>query len=231
MVLLSHGLHIKTNTLISIQKCSRGKQQALVCPGCRVPLIAKKGDTRADHFAHITRDECSWSPESLTHLLGKAFIVQAQAVFLPSYEVAPVSHYFDALEKMSCRWEWYQYIENSFFRPEYGLYEFDAIEVETRVGSIIPDIIGWTLNQKLFIELHVTHGIDPEKLAKIQALNVSTIEINLAGCRDSAEIETRIKTGTHTRWVFHRKAYHALHVVCDHFHLDPVSCMTDDGSN
>jgi hypothetical protein len=57
---------------------------------------------------------------------------------------------------------------------------FDAVVLEQSFNDIRPDVVGMAGDNKLFIEIAVTHFVDREKLNKVRSRKVSTIEIDMA---------------------------------------------------
>lgn len=51
------------------------------CPGCRAPVILKKGEINRPHFAHVSGSDCPYQsePETVAHLNGKITLAQALA--------------------------------------------------------------------------------------------------------------------------------------------------------
>lgn len=56
----------------------------------------------------------------------------------------------------------------------------DRVELEQRFNNIVPDVVVYTGVKRLFIEVFVTHCVDEEKLDKLRATDISTIEIDLS---------------------------------------------------
>lgn len=66
---------------LHISEVSSGLDCRCQCPGCGVPLVAKRGDIRKHHFAHAKPSPCLAS-ETLLHLMGKEFLAQTIRRFL-----------------------------------------------------------------------------------------------------------------------------------------------------
>ena len=64
--------------------------------------------------------------------------------------------------------------------PGRGKVDVDEVIVETKLGSIIPDILVICDGKKYIIEVLVTHQVDDEKKEKIKVLDISAIEVNLS---------------------------------------------------
>ena len=66
---------------------SRGKKCNCICPLCRRQLVAKMGNVKIHHFAHLADEECGCSAEkaneSALHKLAKEIFESARYVILP----------------------------------------------------------------------------------------------------------------------------------------------------
>ncbi|HGC5941766.1 TPA: hypothetical protein ACIZCU_002618, partial [Legionella pneumophila] len=54
---------------------------------------------------------------------------------------------------------------------------FDSVEEEQKINEIQADILAIARKQKLIIEILYRHKVDDQKIEKIQAANISAIEI------------------------------------------------------
>ena len=59
-------------------------------------------------------------------------------------------------------------------------YKIDQVVLERKIGSIIPDILITCDGKQFMVEIYVTHALDDKKKQKIEAMNISTIEIDLS---------------------------------------------------
>ena len=86
-----------------------------------------------------------------------------------------------------------------------GLYRFDAATLEHRLGAIIPDVIVHRADRTLLVEFRVTHPCDFAKIAKIVALGVAAVEIDLSGLAQGASrqaLEEAILSRAPRRWLY-----------------------------
>lgn len=160
MVELLYALN-ENGQMVHISEVLNGISCRCHCPCCSAPLVAKNnGETMAPHFAHASGRVCSGAHESELHLLAKEIISEKKAVMLPRY--------------------------GNIYQG--GVVRFDDIEVEQRndISSLQPDLCGVVHNKKtgadsrLWIEIMVTHAINPEKRNLIIRNNIACIEINLS---------------------------------------------------
>lgn len=165
---LPYGLRKEGNkeTLIHISEINpleSGLKCNCVCPSCGERLQAKLPKTKEDftpRFAHHNSDTCAYATETAIHMKAKEIIENAKHIMLPRV----VADYKGLFKEVSSE----------------RVVEFDRIVLEKRVEDIIPDILAYKDEHALMIEITITHGIDDEKLKKIERIGISTIEIVLS---------------------------------------------------
>lgn len=152
---------------IHINEVPSGLDCHCLCPACNRPLVARKGKVLSHHFAHQKGQfdrECAHAGETILHRWAKEVLSKHLMIGFPAIigedEFGPL-----------------------VVHPK-RLIRFERVELEKRVGSVIPDVIGHIGGRQLFIEIKVTHGCSPEKLQKLSVLDVGVIEVDLSGYRD-----------------------------------------------
>ncbi|MEO9231566.1 MAG: hypothetical protein ABI216_21810 [Devosia sp.] len=191
----------------------------------------------ADFRLHLPSDtdavtQQRWRRETLLHREVKAILEQASSIATPSLEVEVIR---DPPDEFGGDWE-EDTIRKVWMTGSRQL-PLDGVRLERRLGNIVPDVIGtlgwrqtythggtmtmvsgdfeedvedtyseaWPLT--LLVEVTVTHGIDEEKLRRIQEIDLPTLEINIGslggqvtldGLRNLVVTETIGK-----RWVHH----------------------------
>lgn len=177
---------------MSIHEVARGLACKCTCPACEAKLVAKKGPKQAHHFAHHKDANCAHALESSIHLAVKTIIEREMAMQVPAcvvmrkpddspppmyrYDLPTVPPYYYA-EKL--REEWAVREVAGVAGTSAKLQRFDAVLVERQQGDIRPDLIAIQGDRKLYVEVAVTHFVDDDKLAKIRARGVATIEIRV----------------------------------------------------
>jgi hypothetical protein len=124
------------------------------------------------HFGHHNSGNersCRTGPETALHKFAKEVLALRLHLFLPTLD----------LTKGEDRWVGF----------EGRKYNFDSALLENRLGSIVPDVIVRKGDRDLLVEFAVTHECGPEKIAQIEEMNLSAIEIDLSGI--SHEIDSR----------------------------------------
>jgi len=171
-----------------------------ICPECGSKLIAANRNSserkRAKYFRHITKSNCS--QETLIHLWAKQIIMDEQHVLLPSHEL-----------EASARIRRVEHIERKVI-PE-NLVKLTKVEMELRVlkdGEYrIPDILAFDVKgSEIYIEIHVTNPVTPEKKLFIEKTNVDCIEISLLpiteellACAD--KFKAYVTSGADRHWI------------------------------
>ena len=101
---------------VNITEVKSGLQSDAFCVVCNSTLIAKKGEINAHHFAHTNGTECKYWRETFIHLAVKKYLSETKCIRLPNY-----------------------FIEDKVIQSKVDFYFTECI-VETRLGSIVPDI-------------------------------------------------------------------------------------------
>jgi hypothetical protein len=172
-----------------ISEVANGIRCGCRCPdkNCKEALIARTKH-RTPHFAHTANTACnSGGRETVIHLLAKKAIADHKKLYLCEQRAS-----FELLEKQ--------------VRPE-GVVEFDSVVLEDRaIDDITPDVVASKNGHALLVEIAVTHTCDAEKIAKIRANGVATIEIDLSGLSrgaDRAAIARAVIHDAPRNWIFH----------------------------
>lgn len=153
---------LRDGQLLHVDEVERGLECGCVCAGCKGPLVARQGAQNIHHFAHASGAGCEGAYETALHLAAKAILEEEMHIVLP-----PVT---TKLENNRAPVE---------FAPEKD-HLIDSVVLEKKLGTTIPDVIAVISGHKLAIEIKVTHGVDDEKLTRIEREGVSTIEIDLS---------------------------------------------------
>lgn len=174
-----------------------GLKCGCTCPGCGAPLVAKHSPSGrvVSHFAHQPGADCATGFETAVHLAAKQLIADRSQVFLPVVR-AQVSAVGPSGRT---------YSGNRLLSPA-GLIALSRVRVEAAVGSIRPDLLVTNKSQDILVEIAVTHFVDDEKLARIKALELPALEIDLSELREVnfATLENALFTASQRSiWVWH----------------------------
>jgi hypothetical protein len=173
--------------LVSVDEVERGAACGCICPQCRAPVIARRGDILAHHFAHAAPTDCSKPLETILHRLGKQMIADAGWIVVPGYiqDGSPI------IREMSVT--------------------ATLIETEKAVGPVRPDLLFHRGAHTLAIEIRVTHSPDDDKIAALRALVLPTLEIDLSKVdRDAIDRMTPeyVLREAPRSWLYHPKIDH-----------------------
>ncbi|MCW2283986.1 multidrug efflux pump subunit AcrA (membrane-fusion protein) [Rhodoblastus acidophilus] len=161
--------------LVSIAEVESGATCGCYCPdpACARPLWAKKGDELIHHFAHapLSADEkrrgvipvCTNGGKTGLHIFAQELLDREKRLVIPPFGVRIGDREKQRTPKID--------------------YVFDRAVLEKMDGETIPDVILYSGDQRLHVEILVTHKCDDVKIAKLKKINISAIEINLSGLR------------------------------------------------
>ena len=97
------------------------------------------------------REDCGKGLETALHMMAKEILEERREIALPELAIPP------------------------------KLYTIEKVDLERRLGDVIPDVTVYIEGQPILIEIIVTHGIDQKKSKAIRELNISTLVIDLSG--------------------------------------------------
>lgn len=178
---LKYGL--LDNKLIHIEDAKKGLACNCLCPHCRGQLIAKKGQKRTKHFAHYRLADCNHGTETALHMMAKDIIAQSKSVFVPYF---PKSEY-------------------DFSRNGKVITFENAVTERQFSNSLRGDIVLYSGERFLNVEIKVTHGVDVNKAISVFNLGIPTIEIDLSDIKTNftANIVTEyILSGEQTQLIY-----------------------------
>lgn len=151
-----------------IDEVKRGLACECRCPVCDGPVMAKQGDVKGWHFAHVSGTECQHAGETALHLAAKQLLINEKGLMVPQTIVTTSHQLPDGREGSA-----------TVTRPEMWL---DLLDVKDEVsfGDVKPDIVGYLSDAIMFIEIAVSHFIDEQKAQKLGRAGVATLEIDLS---------------------------------------------------
>jgi len=151
MLLIPFALDEK-NRLYSPQDAQKGK--SYFCPSCRKPVLLRRGDIKAAHFAHKADAACS--QETVVHETAKLLIQKTIRDWKSGYSGAPIVR----RECSVC-----------FSTADQPLPEKveDAVLEHRLPNGLIADVALVTDNTvQAVIEIRVTHAVDADKASRLQ---------------------------------------------------------------
>ncbi len=177
-------------SLVHISKVESGLACACRCPACDAPLIARKGKIVTAHFAHASDGEgCGTGAETNAHIWAKEVLEREKFILLPDV-VAAASGLVDTVHRAR-------------------LFRFAKAKLEHHLGNIVPDVLLETESgQQLLVEVRVTHACGEDKIAKIAAREIATVEVDLSALRtsnDREKVESALLRNADRIWLYNRK--------------------------
>ena len=152
--------------VLNLASSNRKRYGQLICPGCKRELLPVLGERRERHFRHKLEATSACTSESYLHALAKQMVVRAFAnaltegkPFLLKRRVKQYCNKWKTVFGFKCRSE---DISRDIDLTQY----FDQIKEESRVDGFVADVLltSSKTDEKLLIEINVTHACEPEKL-------------------------------------------------------------------
>ncbi|WOG29910.1 hypothetical protein [Endozoicomonas sp. 8E] len=164
--------------LLHISEVKSGLDCDCICPGCKTPLIARKGEVRTHHFAHHQGQESESCIETTLHRFAKQVIASHKKVRIPEDHISASS--VDKAGKIHTARE----------RVTSEMIDFEEVGLEVLKPGYRSDATGYPYEQQdLDIEIRVTHEVDNIKKQKVQEANTCMMEIDLSGLDRDASPE------------------------------------------
>lgn len=190
---------IRNGTFVHISEVDRGLDCDSVCPECGMPLVAKKGFIRTHHFAHASTSHppgCGGEIESAIHQYAKKIIAEAGYLEVPAFEVTLPPPDLDMKAEIPAH-------RKSFIRVE--------VEESMVFGRRRVDVVGYTPEGRLLIEICVTNRVRGTKLREVKAASEAMLEIKVSEdalfSKASEGIgslqHTILDSVDHKTWLFH----------------------------
>lgn len=178
-----HYAHNADGQTVSIQSLTfADRHQPFTCPGCDAALLPRMGQRVAWHFAHWPGAVCS--PETYLHKVGKETFLKVYLDRLASGQPFWIEFYRRACGRCG---------ERALTQLDLTTV-YPAIGMERPLAGFIPDLVLGTDEElkadlsSVFVEIRVTHGCSPEKLAsgrriiEIALRDEQDLKPILAGC-------------------------------------------------
>jgi hypothetical protein len=163
------------------------RQGPFHCLDCGEVLTLRQPVNKRRHFAHRPDSLCTG--ETALHLYAKELLAAARTLSLPAL----------VLEE--------ERVRQTVFAA--GIYDFDAVLREHKIGSFQPDALVRYQGFELAVEFLVHHAVDGEKRAKVRDRDISMVEIDLSGLKagqmDGDALDAAILHAAPRQWIHHRK--------------------------
>lgn len=158
----------KVGQIRHVDEVKRGLACECRCPACNQTVMAKQGDIKGWHFAHVSGVDCKSAGETAIHQAAKQLILEEKGILVPVINISADYQLPDGRRGNA-----------TVSRPEMWL-DFTHVEAEVRIGDIQPDIVGYLDEKMFFIEIAVWHFVDRDKQGKLLNAGIPTLEIDLS---------------------------------------------------
>lgn len=187
---------LKNGELVHIGDVERGLSCGCVCPCCRKRVVAKKGNRRILHFAHLPGSDCAGEAETVLHMLAKKIIAQLPWILIPEYKYV-----------RSKKIGFGQAVYHEEILAKGGKVRIDSALIETHRSSYRPDIEVLSGGNTLIFEVAVTHRVGTKKKRAIRKDKIPTIELRLEkhhALLDWMKLKALIQSSIETKhWIYH----------------------------
>lgn len=141
-----------------------------VCPGCGAALVAVNGPDRqvVEHFRHKAAVECVGALETALHRAAKQVLLDELRTALPAVK-----------ETLSVTTSDGAVLTEAVSLPSVVVVASSGRE-EVGLEGCRPDVVFEVDGHQLNIEVRVTHAVDAEKQARVEASGIATLEIDLS---------------------------------------------------
>ena len=182
--------------IVSIREVANGKACDCSCPECGEVVIARQGEIRQWHFAHVSGADCSGSAEGALHRAAKQLIVEEGRVLLPSLAVRQTVRLDDGRTG-----------QGAVALPEEAAVLTEP-RLEVQLGVIRADVAAQHRDEPLLIEIAVTHFVDNVKRDNLSTLGIACVEIRLSPDPELLWtwdlLRQQVLLDSHNReWIFH----------------------------
>lgn len=176
LTLIPFGLRKDDGIFVDVSHVEKGLKCGCICPSCKTPLIARKGEVNQWHFAHASRSvydqtdkECEYSFFVSVRLMARQVIGDSLEIKLPAYEDTaslPVKETRDRLTE-------------KFIVTNKKIVRITNIEIEKQVFGVSVDVYG-NVGGYPFV-LYFTHpGRDiPIQLGSLEAEKCGVVAVSL----------------------------------------------------
>lgn len=182
---------LKADKWMHISRVPSGKICGCHCPACGAALIAKKGKRNQHHFAHAHGQVCTSALETTLHRLAKAVLVHKKSIYTPPLEAYRAKVLRGGVQE-----------------------SFVSAKEEVSLKHLRVDVLLQRGQQRLAVEIKVSHACSSQKISRLSQLNLATLELDMLRIYeqhllhypkgDLVALAQSIVYGTQNReWLFH----------------------------
>lgn len=186
------ALHQETQEIVSATDVTRGAGCGCVCLECGGPLLARQGEIREHHFAHI--NDCkNGNGESFIHKYAKELVAAATEITVPDeFLVADV--FFVNSDGVCVS-------EKTRMKAVKTLNIYEQVVEPWDQNSYRPDLSAKTDLFDLHIEIKNTHGVDWYKQKKVRKPMLEIDVREWINCKTKSELDEYILQKARRKWI------------------------------
>lgn len=161
---------LKNGRLYAPNAVDNGLACGCTCPECGARLVANHPESKVDYFSHYAAENCVGGYETALHLAAKQVLLDHKKILVPTIRASATLRDTDTQSEVTVR----KVISEK-------LVVLDSVLQEVRAyAGVVPDIVAHAGEKLLFVEVAVTHFVEDEKLRRLEALGLPTLEIDLS---------------------------------------------------
>lgn len=169
---------LKDGRMVTPAEVMSGRACDCVCPGCSVPLQARKGEQNVWHFAHDGR-ACTTGAETAIHRMAKQILAAERTIKLPAVQVTLSA--VDAFGRERT-------VSALLAKPHVASYA--TVDLEVAHANRRADAIGTSeFGVQHWIEVYVRHAVDLDKARDLEAREYISYEIGLSDVHAYTSLE------------------------------------------
>lgn len=194
---------------VAPEEVPRGQACDCVCPDCDNPVLARQGEARVWHFAHLKARKCANAYVRSVHELVKQLLCERPDILLPP------------LESTLLRLDAYgQVVRESETVQPATCVRLDSCLRDQPLGEVDVDLLGALRGRSLIIELTVASRSFHDKLKHYERAGIAALEIDLGQFRSVQATRERVEAAVfdqleNRRWLWHPLASAARLRVAD----------------
>ena len=182
--LIPFGEQTATGELVDVGEVEKGERCNCICPSCKTPLIARKGDIKEWHFAHKsqarrikknTEKPCDMSFAVSVRLMAKQLFEGGARMLLPKYEKVfslPVPSLLPLRKDEETK---------TYTICDENTVGFRSVEIEQRrMGSIfdlILNVDGWEILVYITYQGRAFPNVDVQAGSRVGMIEINAMEI------------------------------------------------------
>ena len=150
--LIPFALRKADGHIVDVGEVQQGLACGCICPSCQSPLIARKGDIKAWHFAHVSRadegdthSDCDFSWAVSVRLMARQVLREGVRLELPAYE--------DTIE-ISARWG--HATQHGYNVTPAQTLDVPPSEIDAKFGNTLVDVLS-QVDGGAFV-IYITHA-------------------------------------------------------------------------